>query len=184
MTEILITDLPNARELAAAPEFPEYESSVLGLEAMGDNILQREQLMRDQGGKTYVQEIAGSVRSRANGNSLFAVDNLRDTGLTRYMSELGVDTDSLKGVGQFRLFGKIDVYNRHVLDLEYQIRKQDSSILTFWELSLNGFYGFVNLRTRNNELPQPLTGQGNITSVRGVRKALTIDSGIIAQSVI
>ena len=187
MNEMLVENLPNVREPATTLELD--GSLIDGLPEIEDELdhmrfSARQELINTQGGKVdYVQDAIAIVRSRANGNNLLTADSLDHTGLTNCMTAHGINTDALRRAGSFRIFAKLDLDSRSLMDLEYQVRTADYNVHTFWKLSLNGLYGFVNLQTEKSTLPQPLKGKGNIAFVPGLRLALFADAKTLARNV-
>jgi hypothetical protein len=144
----------------------------------------REGLQRTQGVAPYVAALASrltAVSSRDTVNTL----PLEQTALTTlFRDRYGVDLVPYmeQSTGMLGITRVIHTSDANAVGLNYMaIRKSHGNV--FWQLTVDGNYGFVNMHCPRHDFPtMPLRGMGNIAFVPGVEEALFADAVLIEQN--
>jgi hypothetical protein len=211
MSERLLSDLPGYQPLGTVDPIEAYlaeKRGVLGDEAaqylsntalqggglrMGPDAIEhiaaegRDEVMRRQGTAPYVAALARRLVSASNNVNVVSAPTEKTALTTLFSEEYGVDlapymqqsTNMLSIVG---MCDRSKTPKAPVVGLDYMaIRETHGN--TFWQLTVDGVYGFVNMRcVRHDFNTMPLSGMGNIAAIPGVEQALSADVAFIEKN--
>lgn len=145
----------------------------------------RDEIIRKQGATPYVTALAHRLLA-ASDNRLISVIPTEKTALTSLFHEqYGVDLTPYmeQSTGMLGITGVGDRSKDPVIGLNYMAIHEGRGGNTFWRLTVNGVYGFVNMYCVRHDFPtMPITGNGNIAAIPGVEEALNADAAFIEQN--